>query len=120
MKKLFTAVLIILVLALTGYIILRESGYDFNSISNLPSTSQIQISCSNPELSMVTVTVMNTSNTDFTTVKYKVIYFDRHGNQAGEKTGEFLRSLRGQESLTKVVTVPLKAKSCQCIVTDVR
>lgn len=106
-----------MVIILAGYIYLRENGYDFESIGNIPTTSKINIACSHPELSLVTLQITNTSDQAFNNVKFKIIYYDRNRNKAGEKTGEFLRILPEFGSLTKVVTVPLKAKTCECIVT---
>lgn len=118
MKKLIISILVIAVIVLSVFLFMQSQGHDVNSILNTPSTLSVDISCQDPNNSMVTnVTVKNNSSDDLTSVRYKIVYFDKRGEKAGEKTGEFLRTLYGGDQMTKIVTLPLKAKTCNCIVT---
>lgn len=119
MKKFLIFLLVIGVLALGSIIYMQSQGHDFDSIINTPETTNINISCPDPDNAlMTTVSVQNRSNREFSTVRYKIVYYNRRGEKAGEKTGQFLRTLVANGNMTKVVTLPLKASTCDCIITE--
>ena len=119
MRRFLIGLLVIIIIGLSFLLYMTSQGHDLKSLMNTPDTINVQIGCTQPSAAMTTITVANRSNNSYNRVKYKIIYHNRKGEKAGEKTGEFIRTLLPNNSLTKVVVLPLKAKTCECIVVSV-
>jgi len=122
MKKILIALLVLAVVGGGGYIYMIENGYTFDSITNTHNTIDIGVSCGNVEnalvTSTVTVTVNNYSSRIHSNVEVRLVAYDKRGNIIKEKNTVFFRDLNEHGSLMKVVTLPAKAVSCDCVVSD--
>ncbi|MFH2141279.1 MAG: DUF4339 domain-containing protein [Bacteroidota bacterium] len=118
-----TILIIILIISVVlggAYIYLINNGHNVESILNIPKKIDLKVICSNLEnlivSSSVDVTVSNSSGHDHRNVTIRVTAYDKKGNIVKQKETVFTRTLQSYGSLTKIVTLPAKAKTCDCIV----
>jgi hypothetical protein len=119
MKKILITLLTIAAIGLVAFFVLESKGYKGSSILNTPETIDLSVSCSQPTnllvTSEVTVSVQNNSSRTHNNVTVRVTAIDSDGNVIKEKTTTFDRTLEPNGSFSKLITVPAKAKSCNCV-----
>lgn len=115
--------IVLLLIALIGaiaFIYLSQNGYNTNSILNTPETIDLSVNCSQVNnlliTSEVTVTVQNNSSRTHNDVTVRLTAYDENNNIVKEKTTTFERTLEPNGSLSKPVSLPAKAKRCDCVV----
>jgi hypothetical protein len=120
MKKLLITLLFVALIAAIAYIILLKNGHDLDSIVNTPKTIDISVQCPKVEnmllTSLVNVTVVNNSNRIHNNVTVRLTAYDEKNNIIKQKEVKFDRILDPNGSLSKPVTLPVKAKTCDCVV----
>lgn len=120
MKKFFLAVLIIALIASLAYILLLKKGYNEESILNMPQTIDLSVDCSQVKnllfTSVVTVNVQNNSSRTHNNVMIRLTAYDKKENIIKEKDITFNRTLGPNSSFSKPVTLPGKARTCNCVV----
>jgi hypothetical protein len=120
MKKGFSFLLVVLLLIAILYIIFLKSGCTPDSILNAPKTIELTVDCSTPENMLVTsttnVTVTNHSTRTHNNVTIRVAAYDKKNNLIKEKYISFERTLNPNSILSKVVTLPARARKCDCTV----
>ena len=103
MKKL-VILLIIVVVALAGYIFLQNNGIKTDSIINIPNTIDLTVNCSSVNnlliTSEVTVDVANNSSRTHHDVTVRVTGYDKNGNITKEKVTTFDRTLEPNASFS--------------------
>jgi len=120
MSRFTKITLIVALIASIGYILLRENGFNSNSILNSPTTIDLSVNCSQIENLLVTsttkVTVNNISSRTHENVSVLVTGYDSEGNITKQKKATFERVLYSNSSLAKTVTLPAKTKTCDCVI----
>ncbi len=116
MKRIIKIIVIIAIIALgVGYIIAKK-----NNTSLSIDTIDLEANCSSVEnlaiTSVVTVSVKNHSSRTHSNVTVKLTAEDKNGAVIKEKYVTFDRTLPPEESLSKPVTLPAKARFCNCVV----
>lgn len=120
MKKIIITLIIFAALLGGAYIYMNENGHTFESISNSPNKIGLSVNCGSVNnalaTSTVSVKVNNNSSRTHNNVTIRIVAYDKKGNIVKEKETVFLRTLSKHGSLMKVVTLPAKAVSCDCVV----
>jgi hypothetical protein len=120
MRKIFLFFLVLTLLGIIGYLVMVNKGFDPSDVINTPKTIDLSVDCSDLTNLLVTstvnVTVSNNSSRTHNNVTIHLIGYDSDGNIIKEKTTTFARTLEPNGSLTKPMTLPAKARSCDCIV----
>ncbi len=119
MKKIIIFVLLLTIICGGVYIYLNENGHTYNSIVNTRNTYDLDVTCNNLTnilvSSTVDVNVQNNSQRTHKNILVKITAYDKNGNIIKEKETQFLRDLNGFSSFSKIITLPSRTKSCNCI-----
>lgn len=122
MKKLLKFILVIILLFAGFYIYMSQKGHTLQSILNTPKKIELKAECSNFEnliiTSSVNLTVTNLFTRTHNSVTVQVIAYDKNNGIVKQKNVVFENTLNPKSSLSKIVLLPAKAKSCECIVVD--
>jgi len=101
------------------FIYFKDNGHTAETILNSAQNLQVKVDCSsikNHKLaSSVNVTVDNNSDKPRTNVSVRVTAYDKNGDIVKQKVTTFLREIGAKESITKTVTLPAKARTCDCV-----
>jgi len=120
MKKVIIVILILFCVAGGVYIYLINTGHTNESLLNTPNKIALSVKCGSVENALVTSTVnvrvSNSSNRVHKGVTIRIVAYDKKRNVVREKETVFLRPLPKHGSLSKIVTLPAKTKTCDCVV----
>jgi uncharacterized protein YcfL len=118
MKKTLITLLVIVLISAIAYIIMQKNGIKIDSIINTPETIDLTVRCSAVNnlliTSEVTVEVLNNSSRTHNNVTVRITGYDEYGTIIRNKETTFDRTLAPNGSLTKLITMPAKTKTCNC------
>jgi hypothetical protein len=120
MKNLIIGLLAIALVGSGIYIYMTKNGHTTESIMNTAKTINLEVDCTSIESKLltagVTVAVMNNSDDAYKNVEVRITAYDEAGDIVKQKNTTFLRDLEANGEFSKVVTVPAKTKSCDCVI----
>lgn len=99
---------------------MTQKGHNLESIVNTPKKIELKAECSDLKnlliVSTVNLTIKNLYNRTHRNVTSKVTAYDKNGDIIKQRTIVFDETLEANSNLSKVIRLPYKTKSCDCIV----
>jgi hypothetical protein len=121
-KKILKLSLFLIIISGICYFILKENGFNLDSILNKSKTYELYAECPKIEnLLLTSVTGLRVTNNGgkiHKDVKVRITAYDKNGDIVKQKSVEFFRNLHPYKSFSKVITLPTKTKKCDCVVLD--
>lgn len=120
MKKLAFFIFLILLVVGGIYAYMRYNGHTNESIINTVKHIELKANCAITESTLIgsaaRVTVQNLSGKDRENVQVRIIAYDTDGAVIQQKDRSILRPVLANGSISKIVTLPKNAASCNCII----
>lgn len=105
---------VLALVAIALYVLMNINGKSLAGVVHIPETYDLSLNCPRQADILYSFAVTNTGNRTHDNVSVRVSAYDKRGDLLVEKRVSYEWSLEPGQTLPKVVTLPLKAVTCQC------